>query len=168
MTSAQVNRLTPVLSRVSLEGLEPYAGVVAIQRCTEVSHVQEYHYSLRRLSTVPGISLLTATALAVMVGSPWWFRSGRRFTSFGALSRQEGRGNEMKKARKSLLEKAGWKLGSAEEFLELTPEEAALVEMKPALSHGLREQRLKEKLTQNDLAKPTRSPSPRGRWSHAG
>jgi ribosome-binding protein aMBF1 (putative translation factor) len=59
----------------------------------------------------------------------------------------------VKKSKKTLLEKRGWKVGSAEEFLELGPEEVALVEMKLALSEGLRERRRKQGLTQNDLAR---------------
>ena len=59
----------------------------------------------------------------------------------------------MKKSKKALLEKRGWKVGSTQEFLKLTPEEVALVEMKLALSEGLRERRLKQKITQEDVAK---------------
>ncbi len=59
----------------------------------------------------------------------------------------------MKQSKKALLEKRGWKVGSAQEFLGLTAEEVALVEMKLALSEGLRERRLKKKLTQDDVAK---------------
>jgi hypothetical protein len=35
----------------------------------------------------------------------------------------------MKPEKKKLLESKGWRVGSAEEFLELTPQEAALVEL---------------------------------------
>jgi DNA-binding XRE family transcriptional regulator len=51
------------------------------------------------------------------------------------------------------LEAAGWQVGSAAEFLKLTPEEAALVEMRVALSRSLKERRLAAGLTQIGLAK---------------
>ena len=47
----------------------------------------------------------------------------------------------MKQSKKALLEKRGWKVGFAQDFLGLTAEEVALVEMKLALSEGLRERR---------------------------
>ncbi len=59
----------------------------------------------------------------------------------------------MKKSKKALLEKAGWTIGSAEDFLELTAEEAALVEMRLALSRGLQNRRMRMGLTQTALAK---------------
>jgi DNA-binding XRE family transcriptional regulator len=59
----------------------------------------------------------------------------------------------MDKAKETRLRKAGWKVGSAEAFLELTADEAALVEVKLALSEKLREQRTDQGLTQTELAK---------------
>ena len=40
----------------------------------------------------------------------------------------------MHAAKRKRLEAAGWRIGSAEEFLGLTKEETALVEMKLALA----------------------------------
>ena len=40
----------------------------------------------------------------------------------------------MRKTKQRKLEAAGWQVGSASEFLELSPEETALVETKLALS----------------------------------
>ena len=57
--------------------------------------------------------------------------------------------NKEKKAR---LEKKGWKLGSADQFLDLSAEEAAYVEMKIALSTKLKERRMRKKLSQVQLA----------------
>ena len=54
--------------------------------------------------------------------------------------------------KRKRLEAAGWHLGSAAEFLKLTPEEAALVEMRVALSRSLKERRLASGLTQARLA----------------
>jgi DNA-binding XRE family transcriptional regulator len=59
----------------------------------------------------------------------------------------------MDKTKVTRLRKAGWKVGSAEEFLELTPDEAALVEVKLALSEKLKEQRTDQGLTQTELAR---------------
>jgi hypothetical protein len=42
----------------------------------------------------------------------------------------------MDKSKRELLEAKGWKVGTVAEFLELTPEEAALIEIKLALSRS--------------------------------
>jgi hypothetical protein len=47
----------------------------------------------------------------------------------------------MRKIKQRKLEAAGWRVGAASEFLELSPEEAALVETKLALSETLRARR---------------------------
>ena len=54
----------------------------------------------------------------------------------------------MKAARKKRLESAGWRVGTAGEFLGLSPEESQLVEMKLALGESLRRHRMKKRLTQ--------------------
>lgn len=59
----------------------------------------------------------------------------------------------MDKKKKERLEKKGWKVGSAEEFLKLTPEESTYIELKINLSDSLRLLRNKYKLTQTQLAK---------------
>ncbi len=59
----------------------------------------------------------------------------------------------MNKAKKAKLEKKGWKLGSADEFLGLSAEEAAYVEMKLALSEKLREKRVRKRLSQAEFAR---------------
>jgi ribosome-binding protein aMBF1 (putative translation factor) len=58
----------------------------------------------------------------------------------------------MEKSKRKRLERSGWKIGSAAEFLELTPVEAQLVEMKVALSARLRKTRERRHLSQTDLA----------------
>jgi DNA-binding XRE family transcriptional regulator len=55
--------------------------------------------------------------------------------------------------KRKRLEAAGWAVGDAAAFLKLTPQEAALVEMRLALSRSLRERRLAAGLTQTALAK---------------
>ena len=58
----------------------------------------------------------------------------------------------MDEIKRQRLEAAGWKIGSAEEFLELSPEEAALIELKLALSRRLKEMRREHRLSQAELA----------------
>jgi predicted XRE-type DNA-binding protein len=50
------------------------------------------------------------------------------------------------------LEAKGWRVGSAQEFLGLSTEEAAYVELKVRLASGLRDWRRRRKLTQAQLA----------------
>jgi predicted transcriptional regulator len=50
------------------------------------------------------------------------------------------------------LEARGWKVGDSKEFLGLSEEEAALVELRLALSRSVRERRLKLGLSQAELA----------------
>lgn len=58
----------------------------------------------------------------------------------------------MDQEKKARLEAQGWRVGSTEEFLGLTPEEAAYVELRLKLSDAVREFRKKRKLTQVQLA----------------
>jgi len=59
----------------------------------------------------------------------------------------------MNKAKRKKLERQGWKIGSAADFLGLSAEETRFIELKLALSRKLRERRETLKLTQTDLAK---------------
>ena len=59
----------------------------------------------------------------------------------------------MKKARQARLERTGWKVGSTAEFLGLSKEEAAFVELKLALARSLRQRRLRRGMTQVELAR---------------
>lgn len=58
----------------------------------------------------------------------------------------------MKASKRNKLEAAGWKVGSASEFLELSDAEAMLVSMKLALAKKVKELRQSKKITQNELA----------------
>jgi len=61
---------------------------------------------------------------------------------------------EMTNANKrKKVEKSGWKVSDADEFLGLTPEESAYIGMKLALSHALKKNRRKKDLSQVALAK---------------
>ena len=59
----------------------------------------------------------------------------------------------MKQGKRTRLESKGWKVGSAEEFLGLSAEESAYIEMKIALSEKLKERRRQKRMTQAELAK---------------
>ena len=63
----------------------------------------------------------------------------------------------MDKEKKERLEAKGWKVGSAEELLGLTPEEAAYVELRLKLSEAVRQLRKERHLTQVQLAELLRS-----------
>jgi ribosome-binding protein aMBF1 (putative translation factor) len=59
----------------------------------------------------------------------------------------------MKESKRKRLVTAGWKIGSASEFLGLSEAEEALVEVKLNLSRLLRVQRSERKLSQAALAR---------------
>ncbi len=59
----------------------------------------------------------------------------------------------MDKMKKKKLESKGYKIGSAEDFLGLSKEEAEYIELKISLSQALAKQRKQKKLTQIQLAK---------------
>lgn len=50
----------------------------------------------------------------------------------------------MEQTKRERLESKGWKIGTVSDFLELTPEETILVEIKLALSKSLKERRQKQ------------------------
>ncbi len=74
----------------------------------------------------------------------------------------------VKKAKRRRLEAAGWRIGSADEFLGLSKEEAAFVEMKLALAEGVRRRRRARKLTQTQLARRVGSSQSRVAKMEAG
>ncbi|MBV9471202.1 MAG: helix-turn-helix transcriptional regulator [Abitibacteriaceae bacterium] len=65
------------------------------------------------------------------------------------------------------VEELGWKDGTVAEFLELTPEEAALIEIKLALSKHLRQRRVRS-MTQTQLAEKLRSSQSRVAKAESG
>jgi predicted XRE-type DNA-binding protein len=58
----------------------------------------------------------------------------------------------MRAEKKRRLEAAGWRVGSAEEFLGLTAEEATLVDLRLRLADAVRLRRKERHLTQAQLA----------------
>ena len=59
----------------------------------------------------------------------------------------------MRKAKKDRLEKKGWKVGSVDEFLGLSPEESLYIEMKLRLSANLKQWRKRRRLSQVRFAR---------------
>ena len=55
--------------------------------------------------------------------------------------------------KRKKLEAKGWKFGDAQEFLELSDEEMAFIEMKLALARSLKERRQRKRLSQAALAR---------------
>ena len=74
----------------------------------------------------------------------------------------------MKTSKKKELERKGWKVGSVTEFLQLSPEESAYIEMKLALSKNLQDRRKSKNLTQEQLARLLKSSQSRVAKMEAG
>jgi len=74
----------------------------------------------------------------------------------------------VRKEKRRRLQARGWKLGSTREFLRLTPEETAYIELKLRLASSLRERRQRRGLTQGDLAKRLESSQSRVAKMEAG
>jgi DNA-binding XRE family transcriptional regulator len=70
--------------------------------------------------------------------------------------------------KKKRLKRKGWLVGDAKDFLGLTDEEAAYIELKLALSKKLRQKRTGKKLTQAQLAKMIKSSQSRVAKMEAG
>src|ERR1700694_5322953 len=60
---------------------------------------------------------------------------------------------EMRNDKKEKLERAGWKVGDAKDFLGLTDAEAALVDVRVSLARELRRRRLSKSVSQAALAR---------------
>ena len=59
----------------------------------------------------------------------------------------------MKASKKKRLERHGWRVGNTREFLELTSEENAIVEMRLDLAKRLRSLRLESGVSQQEFAR---------------
>ena len=74
----------------------------------------------------------------------------------------------MQSAKKKRLEAAGWRVGTAAEFLGMTPEEEAFVEIRLRLADGLKKRRAQKNMTQIALAKAIQSSQSRIAKMEAG
>lgn len=67
----------------------------------------------------------------------------------------------MNQAKQKKLEAAGWKFGNGADFLDLTSEEKAYVEIKLTLARSLAQTRRQQGLTQKTLASKLHTSQPR-------
>ena len=67
----------------------------------------------------------------------------------------------MDAAKRKAIEAAGWKVGDAADFLEMTDEERQLLDVRVALALAVREQREASKLSQKQLGARLRTSQPR-------
>jgi ribosome-binding protein aMBF1 (putative translation factor) len=74
----------------------------------------------------------------------------------------------MRKQKKKRLESKGWKIGTVKEFLGLSNEESAYIELKIKLAAGLRQRRREKGLSQSDLAAKLQSSQSRVAKMEAG
>lgn len=81
-------------------------------------------------------------------------RAGNDFSDMTTCRADRCTMNRIKKER---LTKAGWKVGSVAEFLDLTPEEELYVELKASLSQCLKRQRRASHLSQQEFARLVKS-----------
>ena len=74
----------------------------------------------------------------------------------------------MDKAKRKRLESAGWKIGTANDFLNLSSEESAYIELKLQLAKNLQKRRIEKKLTQTEVARMLKSSQSRVAKMEAG
>lgn len=74
----------------------------------------------------------------------------------------------MREEKRRKLEAKGWKVGTPAEFLGLSPEEEAYIEIRLRLAEGVRRQRSRKGVTQVTLAKSIRSSQSRVAKMEAG
>ncbi|HMU40637.1 MAG TPA: XRE family transcriptional regulator [Pseudomonadota bacterium] len=63
----------------------------------------------------------------------------------------------MDKAKQKRLEAAGWKVGTVQDFLDLSSEDSLLIDIRARLALALSERRKAQSLTQAELARRIRS-----------
>ncbi len=74
----------------------------------------------------------------------------------------------MDKIKRQRLEDAGWKVGTADEFLGLSPEESAMLDVRFKLGQQIKQLRVKQRLSQKALAQKLGSSQPRVSKIEAG
>jgi ribosome-binding protein aMBF1 (putative translation factor) len=74
----------------------------------------------------------------------------------------------MRAEKRKRLEAKGWKIGTPQELLGLSDEEAAFIELRLKLAEGLRARRSAKGMTQTDLAKAMQSSQSRVAKMEAG
>ena len=74
----------------------------------------------------------------------------------------------MNNEKRSKSEAKGWKVGTVAEFLELSPGQSAIIELRLGLSKALKQKRLDSKMTQEKFAKRLHSSQSRLAKMEAG
>ena len=74
----------------------------------------------------------------------------------------------MDKTKRKHLESAGWKIGTVKDFLDLSSEESAYIELKLQLAKNLQKRRIEKKLTQTEVARMLKSSQSRVAKMEAG
>lgn len=74
----------------------------------------------------------------------------------------------MNKEKRQALEEAGFIFEDAEDFLELTAEERQLVELRVSMSRAVRARRIRQRLTQQEVARRLKSSQSRVAKMEAG
>jgi ribosome-binding protein aMBF1 (putative translation factor) len=74
----------------------------------------------------------------------------------------------MRASKRKKLESRGWRVGNAKEFLNLSDEESAYIDLRMKLAQGLRARRSSKGLSQIELAKAIRSSQSRVAKMEAG
>jgi len=74
----------------------------------------------------------------------------------------------MRESKRKRLKAKGWKVGTTKEFLDLTQAEEAYIELRLKLAEGLKQRRIRRRLTQVELAKAVRSSQSRVAKMEAG
>ena len=74
----------------------------------------------------------------------------------------------MREAKRSRLVSKGWRVGDAKDFLDLTEQENAYIDLRLRLAEGLKARRIERHMTQIDLAKAVQSSQSRVAKMEAG
>jgi transposase len=88
--------IVPERARQTLLLIAQLIGTLTLQICRIDTELQRWHRSSpqsRRLETIPGVGVITATAMAATVRDARAFRSGRQFAAWlGLVPRQHASG----------------------------------------------------------------------------
>jgi DNA-binding XRE family transcriptional regulator len=74
----------------------------------------------------------------------------------------------VREAKRRRLAAKGWKVGDAQDFLDLTEQESAYIDLRLKLAEGLKARRIERRMTQIDLAKAVQSSQSRVAKMEAG
>jgi ribosome-binding protein aMBF1 (putative translation factor) len=88
--------------------------------------------------------------------------------SLSSLAKSNSGIMTMRKKKKKRLQAEGWRIGTVKEFLGLSDEESAYIELKIRLAAGLRRRRQQKGLSQLDLAAKLQSSQSRVAKMEAG